>query len=78
MKKSVSYKAFLAVNAAVLFLLSFLFLAPYVHVIAKALNQAKDTDLGGIALWPRKLTLDNFAVILTNDGFAGSFLITVA
>ena len=56
-KKSTSYKVFLVCNTLIMLLLGFLFLAPYLNVIANALNDPSNTAYGGaIGLIPRKLT----------------------
>ncbi len=39
-------------------------LFPYLHVLAKALNDSLDTAMGGISIFPRSPTLYNFASIL--------------
>ena len=60
-------KVFLAVNAVFMVLISLTFILPYINILAKAFNVASDTMLGGLAFWPRKWTLDNFAVVFRNS-----------
>lgn len=55
---------FVTINTIVLTLLTFIFLAPYINILAKSLNAAKDTMLGGISFWPRDFTWDNYNVVL--------------
>ena len=55
---------FVIFNTTLLLLLTFSFIAPYINILAKAFNTAKDTMLGGVLFTPRKWTLDNFAVVL--------------
>ena len=49
-KMSAGRKTFIVFNTALLCLLSFLFIAPYLHIFAKALNEASDTALGKVGL----------------------------
>lgn len=60
-------KVFLAINAVFMVLISLTFILPYINILAKAFNVASDTMLGGLAFWPRKWTLDNFAVVFRNS-----------
>lgn len=39
---------------------------PYLNVLAKALNDANDTVLGGITVFPRKFTLVNFMTLFSD------------
>ena len=66
-KMSAGRKTFIVFNTALLCLLSFLFIAPYLHIFAKALNEASDTALGKVGLWPNKWTFDNMMVILIDE-----------
>lgn len=61
---SSSRNVFVVCNTVFMLLLSFVFLAPYVNIMAKSFNAAKDTMLGGIVFWPRAWTLDNYNVVL--------------
>lgn len=78
MKKSASRKTFIAINTVVLALLTCLFIAPYIHIFAKALNVASDTALGGIIFLPRKWTFDNMMIILIDENTWYGFVVTVA
>lgn len=39
---------------------------PYLNVLAKSLNEARDTVLGGITIFPRKFTFDNFLTLFSD------------
>ncbi|ADU29465.1 binding-protein-dependent transport systems inner membrane component [Evansella cellulosilytica DSM 2522] len=56
-------------------------LYPFLNVLAISLNDSTDTVRGGIYIWPREWTLDNYAVIMRYDslvtGFINSVLRTV-
>lgn len=53
-------------------------LFPYLNILAKALNDGGDTSKGGILIWPRVPTLENFATVLRDDGIVRAFFVTVA
>lgn len=53
-------------------------LFPYLHVLAKAFNEGMDASRGGILIWPRKFTLENFVVILSGDTFKNALGVSVA
>lgn len=79
MKKndSVSRKIFYICNIIFFIILSVSVLFPYLNILAKSLNEGKDTALGGITIFPRKFTLENFEMILTDKAFGRAFLVTV-
>lgn len=77
-KTSLSRKIFVVCNTALLILLSFGFLAPYINILAKSFNTAKDTMLGGITFFPRQFTWDNYDVVLQDPNIVSSALISVA
>lgn len=62
-KYSKSYKVFTAFNWLLMFGIIVLCVFPYLHTLAKALNDGYDTMLGGITIFPRKLTWANFQAL---------------
>jgi len=76
LKWSGQYKAFMVFNILFMVVLSFIFVAPYINVLAKALNKADDTSLGGIGFWPRKPTFSNIWMILNFEETSWGFLVT--
>jgi putative aldouronate transport system permease protein len=46
-------------------------------VLAISLNEANDTMRGGITIFPRSFTLENYRTIIQNDALYQAFLITV-
>jgi binding-protein-dependent transport system inner membrane component len=69
--------AFIVFNTIFMILLSFLFLAPYINILAKSFNAAKDTMLGGLTFWPRKWSLDNYSVVLGDSTTWSGFRVSV-
>ncbi|WP_271629187.1 carbohydrate ABC transporter permease [Caldicellulosiruptor sp. DIB 104C] len=52
-------------------------LYPFWNILAISLNDALDSIRGGIYLWPRKFTLNNYRVILSNPDIYHATLISV-
>jgi len=74
---STSYKIFRAFNVIVLLLLITAMLYPYINVLAKSFNQGSDTQLGGLTLYPRKPTWENFYTLLNTDATSRAAVISV-
>ncbi|WP_026675152.1 carbohydrate ABC transporter permease [Alkalihalobacterium bogoriense] len=74
-------KIFTVFNYLFMCLVIIVMLYPFLNVLAISLNESTDTVRGGIHIWPRAFTLDNYAVILRYDslvtGFINSVLRTV-
>ena len=77
-KESVPRRIFIVFNTVLLILLSFVFLAPYVNILAKSLNAASDTALGGVTFWPRDFTWDNFDVVINDASTWTGLKVTIA
>lgn len=76
-KESVSFKVFYTFNFIFMIGIFLIMLLPYMHVLAKALNDGSDTLLGGLAFWPRKFTWINFAVLLKDESMIRAFILSV-
>ena len=76
-KLSLARKIFIVCNTVFLLLCSFAFLAPYVNILAKSFNSARDTMLGGVTFFPRVFTLDNYDIVLKDPNIGHSALISV-
>lgn len=53
-------------------------LYPFLNVLAISFNDALDTVRGGIYIWPRKWTLKNYEIIVSNPQIYNAALISVA
>jgi putative aldouronate transport system permease protein len=51
---------------------------PYLNTLAVALNDGADTMLGGITIFPREPTLDNFRSIVQEPAMIKAFFVSVA
>ncbi len=73
-----AYLVFKCFNLLVMLAVAVLTLFPYLNVLAKALNDGQDGMRGGIYLWPRKFTFENFAVLFKDSAIYQAALVTVA
>jgi putative aldouronate transport system permease protein len=69
---TVSDALFSSSNYLFLLLLGAATLYPFANLLALSFNDSLDSIKGGIYLWPREWTLDNYAVMLSNDQLLGS------
>ncbi|MET3848149.1 MULTISPECIES: carbohydrate ABC transporter permease [unclassified Paenibacillus] len=53
----------------VLIILALVSLYPFWNALVISLNAGIDTSLGGLTIWPRQLTFDNYKVILSDPRF---------
>jgi putative aldouronate transport system permease protein len=72
------YKAFKAFNAIFMILLACVMLYPYLNTLAVSLNDARDSSLGGITIFPRKFTLQNYKTLLVNPDIIDAAKISVS
>ena len=71
------YAVFKIFNIIIMLFIIAVTLCPYLNVLAKALNDGQDTMRGGVFLWPRKITFENFRVLLGDSSLYLATLITV-
>lgn len=75
--ESLSYKIFKIINYIIMIFVIVVMLFPYLNVLAKALNDANDTMLGGITIFPRKPTFGNFKLLLNDESIYRAFFVSV-
>ena len=54
------------------------FAYPFLNLLAISLNDAKDAASGGIYLFPREFSLDNYKAVFNNDQLLNGFIISVS
>lgn len=69
---------FTVVNTAFLTVLVLVTLYPFWNTIAVSFNAAADTIQGGIYLWPRKWTLQNYNAVFATGTLINAFFVSVA
>ena len=76
-KESFSRKIFNVLNVTFMCLLMIAMSLPYLNVLAKAFNDGEDSQRGGITIFPRVFTLENFKTIITDSAFPRAFVLSV-
>lgn len=59
-------------------LMAFMFIYPFWTVLAMTFNSATDTMRGGIILWPREFTLNNYQAVFKDNSIYQAYLITIS
>lgn len=76
-KKAGDYVYYIVTIALVsLFLLTIIY--PFMNSLAISLNDAKDTAKGGLSIFPRKLTLNNYIRVFKNPKIYQAYFITIS
>lgn len=76
-RESISRKGFNVFNIVFMLLMLITMLFPYLNILAKAFNDGKDSMKGGITIFPRVFTLENFKTIIMDEAFPRAFLLSV-
>jgi len=66
------------INIAVMLVIVFITLYPFWNTIAVSFNQAADTTRGGITIWPRVFTLQNYRAVFSSGTIYNAFFISIA
>lgn len=53
-------------------------LYPFLNALAVSFNQGLDTSKGGVTLWPRVFTLENYQIVFKDDRLMSGFFVSVA
>lgn len=77
MKKTLGYRIASVINIIIITFLCVLMIYPYLNQLAISLNDGKDTLLGGITIYPRKFTLENYKVIFRDPQIGHAAIISV-
>ncbi|OUS73965.1 hypothetical protein B1748_21725 [Paenibacillus sp. MY03] len=78
MRTTKGEKLFNGFNVLFMLLLSVLFLYPYLNQLAVSFNDGSDTAYGGITIFPRVWTLENYEAVLSNESFLRAAFVTVS
>ena len=77
MRISKSYKIFTVCNTIFMILMCAVMIYPYLNQLAISFNTGTDTALGGITVFPRSFTLENYKIIFADDGVGRGAMISV-
>ncbi|MEG6613579.1 carbohydrate ABC transporter permease [Pseudoclostridium thermosuccinogenes] len=75
---STRYKIFRVFNVLFMLVIIVITLFPYLHVLAKSLNEGIDASRGGITIFPRVFTWDNYKTVLGDRNIFNAATITIA
>jgi putative aldouronate transport system permease protein len=73
-----SDKIFDTVNVSVMLILSAITLFPFLNVLALSFNDGTDASKGGITIFPRVFSLDNYKIVLQSDQIINAGFITIS
>ena len=65
------------INVSFLVLIAFVTFYPFWNVLMISLNDPNDTLMGGITLWIRKFTIENYRYIFTQNAFTSALIVSV-
>lgn len=77
-KKSMQDNVLDAVIVAVMILVVFSCLYPFLLAVIMSFNEGIDALKGGIYFWPRKLTFENYGSLFKDPVWGNAFLVTLA
>ncbi len=63
---------------AILLLVFVVTLYPFIYALVISFNDGLDAANGGIFLWPRKFSLDNYKMVFSNDQLLGAFAVSIS
>lgn len=78
MKQSISMRIFQTFNVILMLLLCTIMIYPYLNQLAISFNASSDTMLGGVTIYPRVFTLDNYKTIFSDDAVGNAFVVSVS
>lgn len=65
------------INYALLIAIALVTLYPFYYVLVLSFNEGQDVAHGGIYLWPRKFTLENYVYFFSNPRWLQAFQVSV-
>ncbi|GIP26948.1 maltose ABC transporter permease [Paenibacillus sp. J23TS9] len=75
--KTNTFSVFNLLNYILLTLFAFLMIYPFIYILIYSLNDGKDSMLGALYFFPRKLTLDNYVQVFDNKQIWQAYKITI-
>ncbi len=78
MKRTKGENIFNVFNIILMLLMCVVMIYPYINQVAISLNEGMDTARGGITIFPRKFTWQNYGVVFSNSDFFKAAFISVS
>jgi putative aldouronate transport system permease protein len=69
---------FHSLNTLFMVVFAIVMLYPFWNTVAVSFNEAVDTIRGGVTLWPRRFSLQNYRLIFSNNSIYQAFFISVS
>lgn len=76
-KISKGERIFRILTYSIIILLCLSIILPFLNVLALAFNEGKDAEQGGIFIWPRVWTLENFKEVFNSSNIIQAYMITL-
>lgn len=76
-KRSFAERFFYGLNMALLLLLTVSIIFPFLNILALSFNDGKDAMRGGVFLWPRVFTLENYKQVFSDSRIMSGYIITI-
>lgn len=76
-KQTTAGRVFDIINTAVMFFIVVIMLYPFINVVALSFNDGYDAVRGGVYLWPRKWTLENFEFAFKSPNMLRGALVSI-
>ncbi|WP_028562757.1 carbohydrate ABC transporter permease [Paenibacillus pinihumi] len=77
MKLSAGDKVLRGIIYVLLTLLAFVTFYPFWNSLVLSFNVGSDTTLGGVTFWPRKFTLENYAIVFKESQIFQAYFVTI-
>ncbi len=77
MKRSLGEKIFTVINTIIMVLICVISVYPYLNQLAISLNDGRDAMAGGITIFPREFTWENYITVFSNPAFLQAAKISV-
>lgn len=77
MKRSIGERIFEVVNIILMIFLSIVTVYPYLNQLAISFNEGLDSMRGGITIFPREFTLENYGAVLGNNKVVRAAILTI-
>ena len=77
-RRTVPELIFDSANMLFMWILLVVMLFPFWYVLVLSFNEGRDATLGGVYLWPRMFTLENYAFVLGNPVLWRAYYITIS
>ncbi len=76
-REPISRKIFNVFNILFMCCIIVVMVFPYLNILAKALNSGEDTAMGGITIFPRVFTWENFASVVKDSAFPQAAFVSI-